>query len=174
MLQVFCCRDPAAGRNDEYLYAYVANSPENLIDPEGLSSKDNWYGYNNRDFHKWFHRCWKQAGDLDADKEKVEEAYKEWINRGSPQGGNCWGGKPQTQACKELMPEAARRRTMQPGADELRMYSESNRRMETVWTTVAVGGAAVVVVIAAPEAAAGALIRGLMRAAPALRAVPVH
>jgi len=37
-------RDPAAGENGEYLYAYVANSPENLIDPEGLSSKDN--GFN--------------------------------------------------------------------------------------------------------------------------------
>ena len=72
------------------------------------------------------------------------------------------------------MPEAARRRTMQPGADELRMYSESNRRMETVWTSVAVGGTAIVVVMTAPPAAAAALIRGLMRVGPVLRTAPVH
>ena len=63
---------------------------------------------------------------------------------------------------------------MQPGADELRMYSESHTRMETVWTTVTVGGAAVVVVMTAPAAVAGVLMRGLMRAAPALRAAPVR
>ncbi|HEX5885182.1 MAG TPA: hypothetical protein VFY67_11645, partial [Pyrinomonadaceae bacterium] len=156
------------------LYAYVANNPENQVDPDGLAPKDNWYGYNNRDFHKWFHRCWKEPGDPDADKAGIEEAYNEWVRRGKPTGGNCWGGTPQPEACRDLMPEAARRRTMQPGADELRMYSESNRRMETVWTSVAAGGTAIVVVMTAPPAAAAALIRGLMRVGPALRTAPVH
>jgi RHS repeat-associated protein len=53
---------------------------------------DKWYGYNNRDFQNWFHRCWKEKGDPDASKEDIEEAYEVWKSRGSPKGGNCWGG----------------------------------------------------------------------------------
>lgn len=178
----FLTQDPIGYGGGINLYSYVANNSENAVDPDGLAPSDNWYGYNNRDFHKWFHRCWKEKGDADADKAGIEEAYKEWVRRGKPTGGNCWGGTPQPEACRDLMPESARRRTMQPGADELRMYSESNRRMEYVWTTVAVGGAAVVVVMTAPEAALVGLVRGVMRAAPqaaqrlgpVLRSAPAH
>jgi RHS repeat-associated protein len=40
-------------------YGYVENSPFQFGDPTGLSKGDRWYGYRNRDFHKWFHRCSK-------------------------------------------------------------------------------------------------------------------
>lgn len=144
----FLTRDPIGYGGGTNLYAYVANNPENSVDPGGLSKKDQWYGYNNRDFHKWFHRCWKEAGDPDADKEEIEQAYKEWVNRGSPTGGNCWGGKPQTSDCKDPLA----RRLLQPGADELRMYSESHRHMEKVWTTITVGAVLIPAVLVARPA----------------------
>ena len=55
----------------------------------GLHKGDKWYGFNNREFQRWFHRCWKQAGNADADKEEIAEAYAEWVSRGSPTGGKC-------------------------------------------------------------------------------------
>lgn len=58
-----------------------------------LHRGDKWYGYDNQDFHKWFHKCWKQPGDADASKEEIEEAYQEWVSRGRPAGGNCYGGR---------------------------------------------------------------------------------
>jgi RHS repeat-associated protein len=74
-------------------YTYVANNPTKLIDPLGLLPRgsDRWWGYNNRDFQRWFHRCWKERGDPDAGRKGIEEAYAEWVNRGSPTGGDCWG-----------------------------------------------------------------------------------
>jgi RHS repeat-associated protein len=57
-----------------------------------LAKGDQWYGHNDRNFQRWFHRCYKEAGDPDASKEELAEAYAEWISRGSPKGGNCYGG----------------------------------------------------------------------------------
>jgi RHS repeat-associated protein len=93
--------DPATGRYTQPdplrfvdgpgVYGYATASPMMWVDPEGLHKGDKWYGYNNREFQRWFHRCWKQAGDPDATKEEIAEAYDEWINRGSPTGGKCFG-----------------------------------------------------------------------------------
>jgi len=168
----FLTQDPIGYGGGINLYAYVANDPENSVDPDGLSKKDKWYGYNDRNFRWWLHNCWKEKGDPDATKEEIEEAYQEWINRGSPTRGNCWGGKPQTQACKNLMPEEALRRTMQPGADELRMYSESHRQMEIFWGK-ALGGSIIggAVVVGGPSA--GVVILRAIRAVP-LRLAPAY
>ena len=47
-----------------------------------------------------FHRCWKQAGDPDADKAQIQEAFGEWVSRGKPQGGKC-GSPPPGSGCKQ-------------------------------------------------------------------------
>lgn len=162
----FLTRDPIGYGGGINLYAYVANNPENSVDPDGLSKKDKWYGYNNRDFQWWFHNCWKRKGDADATKEEMDVAYQVWVSRGSPTRGNCWGGKSLLQPCK------APHRLMQPGADELRMYSESHRQMEIVWGKVLVGsivGGAVL--IGGPST--GAVILRVIRAAP-LRLAPAY
>ncbi len=73
-----------------------------------LSQRDSWYGYNNRNFQRWFHRCWKQPGDPDASKKEIEDAYSEWLSRGAPTGGNCWGGKDkQKQSIPQRVPVPA-------------------------------------------------------------------
>ncbi|MET0645943.1 MAG: RHS repeat-associated core domain-containing protein, partial [Pyrinomonadaceae bacterium] len=69
------------------------DSDDDAASPLKLHKGDKWYGRNNKDFHKWFHRCWKEAGEADADKEEVEAAYEEWLSRGSPKGGSCFGGQ---------------------------------------------------------------------------------
>ncbi len=56
-----------------------------------LISTDKWYGYKNKTFRDWFHRCYKQPGDPDASKETIEAAYAEWLERGSPTSNNCDG-----------------------------------------------------------------------------------
>ena len=97
------------------LYAYVGGDPINAIDPEGLHKKDKWYGYNNKDFQKWFHRCWKEQGNPNADKAEIEEAYDEWVRSGMPKGGKCGEpppGEPVSDDicgddCKELAKTAA-------------------------------------------------------------------
>jgi len=67
----------------------VAGRPAPII---GFAKTDKWHGFNNRDFQRRFHRCYKEAGDPDASKEDLAAAYAEWVSRGSPQGGNCYGG----------------------------------------------------------------------------------
>lgn len=80
------------------LYAYVTANPANYTDRLGLTPKDKWFGYKNKDFQKWYHRCWKvedENEDIgDADKEDLDRAYEEWLSRGSPQNGNCYSNKP--------------------------------------------------------------------------------
>lgn len=70
--------------------------------------------------------------------------------------------------CRVIQPRA-RRRTMQPGADELRMYSESHRQMEMVWAKIfggsVIGGA---VLVGGPTAGAAILRFIRLRPGPVL------
>lgn len=91
--------DPATGRyvqsdpigldGGTNTFAYVGSNPLQYADPLGWHKGDKWYGFTNRDFQRWFHRCWKQPGDPDADKQQIAEAYAEWLTRGSPTGDKC-------------------------------------------------------------------------------------
>lgn len=83
-------------------YAYATNDPTSLADPFGWSprGRDKWYGYNDDDFRKWVHRCWKNEGDRDLDKGEIIDAYNEWVRRGSPKNGRCWNG-PEPEPCTQ-------------------------------------------------------------------------
>lgn len=76
------------------LYAYVDSDPINWTYFLGQHKGDKWFGFNNKEFHKWFHRCWKESGDKDATKEEIAEAFAEWKSVGSPTGGKCGGSAP--------------------------------------------------------------------------------
>lgn len=158
----FISDDPIGLEGGINLYAYVDNDPLNSVDPEGLAPKDKWYGYNNKDFRRWFHRCWKRPGDPDAGKDGIEAAHAEWISRGSPKGDKCWGGgKPDPSACKDPAPDPLRRRIPGPLLDELRMQEESHRQMEKFWTKVLIGDAVAGAVLLSPAGAGAAVIRWL-------------
>ena len=161
-----------AGGSD--LYTYVENESLNAVDPEGLAPKDRWYGYNDKDFRRWFHRCWEEGGEgrRNALKKEIEMAYAEWISRGSPKGGNCWGGgKPNPSACKEPVP--ARRRNPGPSMDELRMQEEAARQMERFWIKILIGNAAIGAVMLAPEGGAAIIIRWIWVGGK-LVPIPIH
>jgi RHS repeat-associated protein len=70
----------------------ILGTAGSMSEPKEFTKQDKWYGYNDKDFHKWFHRCWKEEGDADASREEVQWAYEEWVRRGKPKGGKCWGG----------------------------------------------------------------------------------
>jgi RHS repeat-associated protein len=87
-------------RGNNHLYLYVGDDPVNFSDPRGLTRSDPWYGYNDRDFQRWFHRCWKEKGGPRVTPEdEIAEAYDEWISRGSPKNGKCWND-PEPKQCE--------------------------------------------------------------------------
>jgi RHS repeat-associated protein len=90
--------DPLGLVDGASVYGYVTQNPGRWMDPRGEHKNDKWYGYDDRDFHKWFHRCWKQAGNADAEQEEIAEAYQEWINSGRPKNGKC-GSTPACDDC---------------------------------------------------------------------------
>jgi RHS repeat-associated protein len=77
-------RDPISERGGLNLFGFADNNGVNAWDCLGLHKQDKWYGFNNKQFHKWFHRCWKEEGDPDAEREEVERAYRRWIELGEP------------------------------------------------------------------------------------------
>jgi RHS repeat-associated protein len=156
----FISEDPIGLEGGPNLYGYVENDPLNAVDPEGLVPKDKWYGYRNKDFRRWFHRCWEEGGEgrQNASKQEIEIAYAEWLSRGSPKGGNCWGGgKPNPSECKEPVP--ARKRIPGPLLEEFRLQEESARQKEQFWRKILIGDAAVGAVLLAPEGAGAAILR---------------
>jgi RHS repeat-associated protein len=154
----FLSEDPARFEGGAGFYTYVENNPINLSDPSGWlpRTKDKWYGYNDRDFQMWFHRCWKRPGDRDATKEEIMEAYEEWTARNKPKGGRCWNG-PSTKC-------------QQKTKYEYDLDQQSSEYMVNFWTDILVGDVALAVVGTA--GAAGLLGEGMGGAAGGGRLVP--
>lgn len=49
------------------------------------SQRDQWYGYNDRDFHKWWEKVGKKNYGHDIlDKQMADEVYQEWVDLGKP------------------------------------------------------------------------------------------
>ncbi|KYC38715.1 hypothetical protein WA1_36715 [Scytonema hofmannii PCC 7110] len=48
--------------------------------------RDNWYGYNDKDFQKWWHRIGKEEfGGRDTDNaQQAKEVYEYWELIGKP------------------------------------------------------------------------------------------
>lgn len=101
----FISKDPIGfDGGDVNLYAYVGNNITNFTDPTGLTKSDPWYGYNNKDFQRWFHRCWKEkGGPRVTPEEDIAEAYAEWLSRGAPKDGRCWGKPPECEDKKQCV-----------------------------------------------------------------------
>ena len=50
------------------------------------SDRDKWYGYNEKEFQRWWHREGKaESGGNDIDNaEEAKNAYDDWVSRGKP------------------------------------------------------------------------------------------
>lgn len=47
--------------------------------------RDNWYGYNDKDFQNWWHRQGKAEFRHDIeDSEMAKEVYDYWVDLGKP------------------------------------------------------------------------------------------
>ena len=44
--------------------------------------RDQWYGYDNKDFRKWWHREGSKQYGINIDKETIEYIWREWNELG--------------------------------------------------------------------------------------------
>ena len=145
----FLSEDPIGFSGGGNFYEYGQNGPIDESDPDGLSptGKDRWYGYNNDDFHKWFHRCWKQPGDPDADKGGIKEAYEVWNSIGRPKNGNCGGGEPNQKTQNNQNNQKKKDCGCNQKTNfEYQMDEDSNRYMQHLWEDILIGDFALAVV----------------------------
>lgn len=49
-------------------------------------NRDNWYGYNDKNFQRWWHRVGKDeyGGNDIEDAKMAKEVYQDWVSRGKP------------------------------------------------------------------------------------------
>lgn len=94
----FISEDPISSQGSINYYSYVYGDPLNYKDPLGLDRQGGktgrWWEFTDRNFQRWFHKCWKQRGDSDATREMLAEAHSVWIEYGKPDGMNGCGGPP--------------------------------------------------------------------------------
>jgi RHS repeat-associated protein len=95
--------DPLGFVDGPSVYSYIKSSPIMGIDPSGRHKGDKWYGYNDPFFRWWFHRCYKEEGDADANQDEMGDAYAEWKRRGSPKH-KCYGTPPISEPAPSQSP----------------------------------------------------------------------
>ncbi|MCB1604592.1 MAG: RHS repeat-associated core domain-containing protein [Xanthomonadales bacterium] len=98
---------------DTNLFGYVINDPLNHHDPSGLSKKDKWYGFNDKDFKDYVHQIKQdegRAGNYNYTKEEIRDFYDQWEAEGKPagkgrtsgKGGSSRGKKWGKRICKKI------------------------------------------------------------------------
>jgi RHS repeat-associated protein len=102
----FLNEDPVKFAGGINFYEYAENEPSSETDPSGLlpRNKDKWWGYNDRYFQMWWHRCYWNNEPYDGTRDEVAEAYEIWNSLGRPKNGDCGGKK---KPCEQEQPETA-------------------------------------------------------------------
>ena len=110
----FISEDPVRFGSGVNFYPYVDNNPVGEIDALGLfpKGKDKWWGYNDKNFRRWWHRCYWNGEPYDGTQEEIEAAYEIWISLGKPE--DCGGKK---KPCEQPQEEPAPDPTPVPPPD---------------------------------------------------------
>jgi RHS repeat-associated protein len=156
-LQRFISEDPIEFAGGVDLYQYAASSPTVYKDPFGYLPGDKWYGYTNRDFQSWFHRNWKQPGDVDATEEEIKAAYDAWKQEGSPTRDPKGDRR---QQCEQLNGEPAPvSEDPESPIEKMVNWAGDHPVVVGVGAVVVVGGVIIISGGAAAPAAGGLLLR---------------
>lgn len=72
-------------------YWYANSNPYFYVDPDGRTSQDKWYGFDDKAFKDWLHKEKQDENRRhDYDKEDMRKKHEEWKKAGKPRGK---GGK---------------------------------------------------------------------------------